>query len=209
MKQTKFSEFDDLIPDQGEFAVIINHNSNNGATHIEAFTQIPFSSISSPVSHIYLSACNLFDSNCTTIHTPNIDAAPDIQKSHERLKTISTYLLMKKKHKPVAKKIHSAIAELPEKFHIIQKITGDPLADLLVLNPDPPPFVPCGRYTEERKEKMDKVHPPGFMWPAERALLHDFICKHEHGFAWDNTERGHFRTDFFPPVDFPLLPHTP
>src|ERR1700677_2254779 len=162
MKRTKFSEFDDLIPDQGEFAIIINHNSNNGATHIEAFTQIPISSISSPVSHVYLSACNLFDSNCTTIHTPNVDTTPDIEKSHKKLKTISMFLLMKKKYKPVAKKIHSVIAELPEKFRIIRKITGDPLADLPVLNPDPPLFVPRGRYTEEQKEKMDKVHPSGF-----------------------------------------------
>ncbi len=29
------------------------------------------------------------------------------------------------------------------------------------------------------------------------------------GFTWDDSERGHFREDFFPPVDIPVIPHTP
>jgi len=39
--------------------------------------------------------------------------------------------------------------------------------------------------------------------------MHDFMCKQEKGFAWNDQERGRFRTDFFPPVDFPTIPHTP
>src|ERR1700677_5072726 len=39
--------------------------------------------------------------------------------------------------------------------------------------------------------------------------MHDFMCKHGSGFAWNDTERGSFRTDFFSPVDFPVVPHTP
>ena len=32
---------------------------------------------------------------------------------------------------------------------------------------------------------------------------------HEDGFAWNDSERGHFREDFFPPVEMPVVPHTP
>src|ERR1700677_317598 len=39
--------------------------------------------------------------------------------------------------------------------------------------------------------------------------MDDFMCKHDSGFAWNDTEHGSFRTDFFPPVDFPVVPHTP
>ena len=77
------------------------------------------------------------------------------------------------------------------------------------LDPRPPSFKPTGRYTQERKDKMDLVHPEGFLLPEERALLHNFISDQNLAFAWDDSERGRFRTDFFPPVDFPVVPHTP
>ena len=32
---------------------------------------------------------------------------------------------------------------------------------------------------------------------------------HQDGFAWTDSERGHFREDFLPPVDIPVVEHTP
>ena len=32
---------------------------------------------------------------------------------------------------------------------------------------------------------------------------------HQDGFAWEDSERGHFREDFFSPIDIPVVPHTP
>ena len=32
---------------------------------------------------------------------------------------------------------------------------------------------------------------------------------HQDAFAWDDLERGHFREDFFPPVEILTIPHTP
>ena len=32
---------------------------------------------------------------------------------------------------------------------------------------------------------------------------------HQDGFAWTDSERGHFREDFFPPIDMPVIPHKP
>jgi hypothetical protein len=32
---------------------------------------------------------------------------------------------------------------------------------------------------------------------------------HNDTFAWKTLERGHFREDFFPPIDIPVVPHKP
>ena len=117
-------------------------------------------------------------------------------------------LKTKKRYKPVAQKVRAVLGEMPEKFRVVRKITGDPLKDLPKLSPNPPTFVPTGRYNQERKEIIDKMN-PGFLLPAERALLHHFMCLHQDGFAWNDSERGHFREDFFPPVEMPVVPHTP
>jgi hypothetical protein len=117
--------------------------------------------------------------------------------------------MKKKKYKPIAKKVKPVAAVVPERFRIARQIKGDPLASMPPLTPNPPPFVPTSRYTKERKDLLDKAHPPGFLWPAERQLIHHFMCQQNEGFAWNDLERGRFRTDFFPPVEFPVIPHTP
>jgi hypothetical protein len=60
------------------------------------------------------------------------------------------FLSTKKKYKPVTKKVCPVIGELPEKFCMELKIIGNPLDDLPVLNPNPPPFKPTNRYTLEQ-----------------------------------------------------------
>ena len=39
--------------------------------------------------------------------------------------------------------------------------------------------------------------------------MHHLVQMQEKGFAWEDSERGHFREDFFPPVDIPGIPHMP
>ncbi|RPD52268.1 hypothetical protein L227DRAFT_515065, partial [Lentinus tigrinus ALCF2SS1-6] len=78
---------------------------------------------------------------------------------------------------------------------------------LPVLDPNPPPFVPTGRYTQERRDAMRAAH--HWLQPAELDLLDDFMCKHNKAFAWDDSERGSFCCDMFPPVCFPVVPHIP
>ena len=69
------------------------------------------------------------------------------------------------------------------------------------LNPNPPEFAPKGRYSEERKEKMDEMHGGPFLWPEEQKLLHHVIAEQNEAFAWDDTEKGTFKEEFFPPVE--------
>ena len=105
-----------------------------------------------------------------------------------------------KKYKPVALKVRPVKTELPSQFRITHNIKGDPLKDILTLSANPPPFVLTGRYTEERKDVIDRVHPGDFLLPEERVLMHHFMCLQEAGFTWTDQERGHFREDFFPPI---------
>lgn len=114
-----------------------------------------------------------------------------------------------RKYKPVARKIRPVIADLPDKFRITRAIVGDPLADMPQLSPNPPPFVPTGRYTSENRAIIDRVHPGDFLWPQERELMHHFMCVQNQGFAWNDSQRGRFREDFFPPVLMPVVEHKP
>jgi hypothetical protein len=113
------------------------------------------------------------------------------------------------KYKPVALKTRPVVQELPAEFRIKREIIGDPLAEMPKLSPNPPNFVPTGRYTQERKDQFDEVHKEDFLLPEERKLMHHFMMLQSHGFAWEDNERGRFREDFFPPVDIPVVPHRP
>ncbi len=122
-------------------------------------------------------------------------------------KTASIYA--SKKYKPVALKTKPVLATLPDKFRIIRNIKGDPLKDLPELSPHPPEFNSTTQYTPERKEYIDSIHNDDFLWKEERKLMHHFMCVQDQAFAWEDSERGSFRQDFFPPIDIPVVEHTP
>ncbi|KAG5649750.1 hypothetical protein H0H81_002199 [Sphagnurus paluster] len=110
----------------------------------------------------------------------------------------------KKKYKPVAQKVRSVVASCPDDFRIEQKIIGDPLASMLKLDPNPAPFHPQGHYTEERMLQLDHEH-PGFLTEAERRIMHDLMCKQNQAFIWEDEERGSFCSEFFLPVNIPVV----
>ena len=114
-----------------------------------------------------------------------------------------------KKYKPVAQKVKPVYQELPEQYRIIRDIRGDPLAEMPSLSLHPPEFTPTGRYTQDRKEQMDKAHEGDFLWPEERKLIHQLVAQQNEAFAWEDSERGRFRADFFPDIEIPTIEHTP
>jgi hypothetical protein len=116
-------------------------------------------------------------------------------------------VLATKKYKPVALKTRPIYGELPERFQIKREITGDPLEGMPGLSPNPTEFTPTGRYMAERKEIIDKIHAGDFLWLEERKLMHHFMMLQEIAFAWDDSERGSVRHDFFPPVEIPVIDH--
>ncbi|KAG5730113.1 hypothetical protein E4T56_gene1873 [Termitomyces sp. T112] len=74
-----------------------------------------------------------------------------------------TAQVFSKKYKPVARKVKPVLGTSPEEFRIARCITGDPLADMPQLDPNPPDFKPTGRYTAECKEIIDQAHGGGFL----------------------------------------------
>jgi len=88
-----------------------------------------------------------------------------------------------KKYKLVALKVKPVLGTLPERFRIIRDIKGDPLKDLPILLERLPDFIPKGRYTAERKEKLNMTHGLEFLWPEERKLMHWMIAEQNQAFA--------------------------
>ena len=39
--------------------------------------------------------------------------------------------------------------------------------------------------------------------------MHHFMMLQNKGFAWSDSERGHFKAEFFPLVEIPTVPHIP
>lgn len=111
-----------------------------------------------------------------------------------------------KKYKPVALKVRPVYEDSPEEYRIQRHIIGDPLQNLIPLTPHPPAFTPVGRYTQERKEMVDKMHDDGFLNEEEMNLVHHMLMIHESAVAWTDEERGTFKEEFFPPVKFPIKP---
>lgn len=135
---------------------------------------------------------------------------PKLKKDKEGNKQ---YVLVRvygsRKYKPVAVKVRPVKTSLPEEYRVERNIIGDPLKDMPVLPTHPPKFTPGTRYTQERKEVIDKNHDEGFLWPQEMDLVHHLMKEQEEAFAWEPSEGGTFREDFFPPVKFPVVPHEP
>ena len=97
---------------------------------------------------------------------------------------------------------------VPNEFCIEHNIIGNPLAEILILLPNPPSFTPTGRYTEECMITL-QTHHGDFLLPEEMKLLHHLMSLQNKAFAWSDLERGSFKTEYFPPVEIPDIPHTP
>ena len=203
---------EDLISDQGDIALVIETDSTSPDTpKILSFSCLPPSPSQTDIALCYFEACGLdpctstlqladVSDRCSLLYPLRPPLPPD---------TPLVALVTKKKCKLVALKTHPVLSTLPSKFHIEQNIIRDPLTDILTIPPILLPFAPHSRYTEERWNKTDSLHPLVFLWPAKRDLLHHFMSLQNKGFAWDDSERSHFCKDFFLPVKIPVITHTP
>lgn len=136
---------------------------------------------------------------------PTSDPKPDSEAQSADAPVMSSFA--GKKYKPVALKVRPVYGDLPEKYRLKREITGDPLKDMPTLPQQPSEFTPTGRYTEERKEIVDKIHKGNFLSNEERKFMHHFMMVQSDAFAWDDSERGSFKHEFFPPVEVPIVEH--
>jgi hypothetical protein len=227
-----FLSFEDLAEGQGELALSLEYDTDTKDLSIATYAPLPNDTQTDDIAAAYLSLCNtntpllhnFFLSKSKLSHSDlsKSDLSPSNMipqtKSEPQLKTlIYTFLDARpllaiyagKKYKPVALKVRLVETELPSRFRITQNIKGDPLKDMPILLAQPPSYTPTGRYTDERKEVIDKAHPGDFLLPEECNLMHHFMCVQNMGFAWCDQERRHFHKDFFPPIEIPTIPHKP
>src|SRR6202789_2310375 len=188
-----FSDLEDQLSETDQCAFIISFDHSNSSITIEYTVDIPdidssntsnYYSSSSIVANLYLTASEQYATYLSTSTATPMQSSSIYSPSH-----ISTFdslyptlAASKKKYKPVTQKIRPIVADLPDQFRIIRKITGDPLEHMPKLNPCPPPFSPTPRYSLQHKAIIDKNHPGDFLWPEERLLMHDFIRNHDTGF---------------------------
>jgi hypothetical protein len=202
-----------LAVGQGELAISVEYNADTKDLGIAACAPLPSDPQPADIAATYLSLCDTDGPQLFQyFHTiDRASATPALKAQSYTILNARTPLAIYvgKKYKPVALKIRPVETELPSRFRITRKVIGDPLKDIPTLPHHPPQYTPTGRYTEERKAVIDKAHPGDFLLPEERALMHQFMCLQHEGFAWTDQERGHFREDFFPPIEIPTIPHKP
>ena len=202
---------------QGELAIALEYDSENNNMYIEACAQLLADTTQKELAAAYISLCQedtpIFSSFCSTNQSESQAERSATPPTTVHIQPPSTRtplaIFAGKKYKPVTCKIRPIETELPSWFHIIRDIRGDLLQDMLRLNPQPPDFIPTGCYTEECRDQFNQVHDGDFLLPEERKLIHHFMCQQNGAFAWTDQERGHFREDFFPPVEIPTIPHKP
>jgi len=111
-------------------------------------------------------------------------------------------------YKKVANKVKPVATTMPSHARIIRRFPEDPLISLPILSPHPPAFTPGKRLTQERMDQLG-VFQNEFLLPEERKLAARVLANNELALAWDETEKGRFRDDYFQPVIIPTIEHTP
>ena len=112
------------------------------------------------------------------------------------------------RYKPVAQQVKPIPGVFPEGARVVRQIPEDPLRTLPYLTPHPPEFTPTSKLTKERMEAM-KINEGGFLWPEEEKLFQHIFCLNENVLAFEESDRGTFREDYFSPYIIPTVPHVP
>ena len=149
-----------------------------------------------PVSSCFIYCQHTDPASSTEVCTTKLDSTPTPKTSQNFL------------YKPVHLKIKPVPATFPEDARVTRQFPEDPLLSLPPLNPHPPDFVPSVKLTEE-KLKILKINQGGFLWPEEEKLFKDIFKNNEKALAFDETERGTLRQDYFSDYIIPVTEHIP
>ena len=112
------------------------------------------------------------------------------------------------KYKKVDQKVRPIPGIIPEHQKPRRQFPEDPLRNLPILPFHPPDFTPTARVTAERMESLN-IHNHEELWPEERKLLQHVIRLNERSIAFDEDERGTFRSDYFSDYIIPTVEHEP
>src|SRR5882724_8252119 len=112
------------------------------------------------------------------------------------------------RYKKAENHVHPVRTTLPEEYRILHCTLSDPLLSLPPLPRHPPDFVPSEKFTKEQMGKMN-INPSGFLWPEEHKLVLFLIKEQEAAIAWDLSDHGNFRKDYFEPIVIPTVENIP
>jgi transposase InsO family protein len=111
-------------------------------------------------------------------------------------------------YKPVSKRMKPVSVPFPQDAAVTRTMPEDPLASLPELTRNPPEFTPSERISMEQMKGMD-INDNNFLWPEEEKLFQHILKLNEATLAFDDSQRGNFRDDYFSPYIIPTIPHTP
>src|SRR5882757_1200569 len=111
-------------------------------------------------------------------------------------------------YKRVDQKVRPIPGVFPENIKVRRIIPEDPLLSLPPLPISPPDFAPTAKLTAERMDSL-KIHANKFLWPEEVKLFQNVFLLNEQSLAFEQSERGTFREDYFSPYIYPVIDHIP
>ncbi|GBE79490.1 hypothetical protein SCP_0206900 [Sparassis crispa] len=109
-------------------------------------------------------------------------------------------------YKCVDRKVKPVPGVFPEGARVHCAFPEDPLASLPLLTPHLPDFTPGMQLTQEQMEEMN-IKPDGFLRPEEEKLFKHILRLNEAALAFEDTDRGMFREDYFSPYIIPIVLH--
>jgi hypothetical protein len=111
-------------------------------------------------------------------------------------------------YKPADRRVRPVKGIYPEDARVTRRLPADPLSNLPVLPTHPPHFKPSKKITNERLDILN-INPEGFLWPEEEKLFQHIFQVNERAIAFQDSERGTLREDYFSPYIYPTVDHVP
>ncbi|KAF8297805.1 hypothetical protein DL93DRAFT_2037324, partial [Clavulina sp. PMI_390] len=113
-------------------------------------------------------------------------------------------------YKPVAKRKRPVAVSLPPMIRAPYQPLPEPLIPELPHHPpDWTKFPYTERLTAERIEKIVSNVEPNFLSHDELSLLIWVVGQNEQAIAWDDDERGTFKSEYFPDYVMETVEHVP
>lgn len=112
------------------------------------------------------------------------------------------------KYKKVDKKIRPIPSQIPSSMKVRRRFPDDPLRNLPSLPFHPPEFQPTAKVTMERMNSLG-IDDNSDLLPDEKKLLQHILRLNEKSIAFNEQERGTFRTDYFSDYVMPIVDHLP
>ena len=111
-------------------------------------------------------------------------------------------------YKKVVNKIYPVSTTMSEYAKVRCQFPEDPLKTLPDVPLHPLDFTPGTRLTKKRLDELGVIE-DDFLWLEERKIVAVVLKNNEMGLAWNESEKGRFRDDYFTPVIMTVVDHIP